>query len=55
MASGAGVAATMRLESILAHGFKSFADKTELKILPKMTCIVEPNECGKSNIADTIR
>jgi chromosome segregation protein len=55
MTSGAGVAATMRLESILAHGFKSFADRTEFKIFPGVTCIVGPNGCGKSNVADAIR
>ncbi|HXJ80560.1 MAG TPA: AAA family ATPase, partial [Candidatus Methylomirabilis sp.] len=45
----------MRLQSILAHGFKSFADKTELQIFPGVTCIVGPNGCGKSNVADAIR
>ena len=53
--SGAGVAATMRLQSVLVHGFKSFADKTEVKVFPGVTCIVGPNGCGKSNVADAIR
>jgi chromosome segregation protein len=55
MARGAGVAATMRLHSILAHGFKSFADRAEFTIFPGVTCIVGPNGCGKSNVADAIR
>ena len=45
----------MRLETILVHGFKSFAEKTELKVFPGVTCIVGPNGCGKSNVADAIR
>ncbi|HSE03513.1 MAG TPA: chromosome segregation protein SMC [Methylomirabilota bacterium] len=45
----------MRLESILIHGFKSFAEKTEVKVFPGVTCIVGPNGCGKSNVADAIR
>jgi chromosome segregation protein len=55
MASGAPAARTMRLQSIAIHGFKSFADKTPLKIFPGVTCIVGPNGCGKSNVADAIR
>jgi chromosome segregation protein len=45
----------MRLETILIHGFKSFAEKTEVKVFPGVTCIVGPNGCGKSNVADAIR
>ncbi len=36
----------MRLESILIHGFKSFAEKTDVKVFPGVTCIVGPNGCG---------
>jgi chromosome segregation protein len=45
----------MRLETVLIHGFKSFADKTSLRIFPGVTCVVGPNGCGKSNVADAIR
>ncbi len=45
----------MRLETILVHGFKSFAEKTALTVYPGVTCIVGPNGCGKSNVADAVR
>jgi chromosome segregation protein len=45
----------MRLEAITLHGFKSFAEKTSVKILPGITGIVGPNGCGKSNISEAVR
>ena len=37
----------MRLEAITLHGFKSFSEKTTVKVLPGITAIVGPNGCGK--------
>lgn len=45
----------MRLQSITLHGFKSFAERTEVKVLPGITCVVGPNGAGKTNLADAVR
>jgi len=45
----------MLLKRIELHGFKSFADKTELDIGRGVTCLVGPNGCGKSNIVDAVK
>jgi chromosome segregation protein len=44
----------MYLKKLELNGFKSFADKTALEILPGVTSIVGPNGCGKTNIVDAI-
>lgn len=45
----------MKLKSIKAHGFKSFADKIDIEIKSNITAIVGPNGSGKSNIVDAVR
>jgi len=45
----------MKLTALRVHGFKSFADSTEVKFHDGVTAIVGPNGCGKSNISDAIR
>ena len=44
----------MYLKEINASGFKSFADKLEIKLDGKTTCIVGPNGSGKSNVVDAV-
>ncbi len=45
----------MNFEKVEIYGFKSFADKAEIKFGNGITGIVGPNGCGKSNVADAIR
>lgn len=45
----------MYLKEIVTNGFKSFADKMEIKLDDEVTCIVGPNGSGKSNIVDAVR
>ena len=45
----------MKLLSIKAHGFKSFADKIEINLVGGITGIVGPNGSGKSNIVDAVK
>lgn len=45
----------MNFKELDLAGFKSFADRVEIKFDDGVTAIVGPNGCGKSNVADAIR
>ena len=45
----------LQLESLELVGFKSFAGKTKTVFPERITAIIGPNGCGKSNIVDALR
>jgi chromosome segregation protein len=42
------------LKELHIHGFKTFADKTQIVFTPGITCVIGPNGSGKSNISDAV-
>ena len=44
----------LQLKSLQLFGFKSFAEKTRVQFGPGISCMIGPNGCGKSNLADAI-
>jgi chromosome segregation protein len=46
--------ARIRLQSLKLSGFKSFPDEVELGFPGRVSAIIGPNGCGKSNLVDAI-
>ncbi len=46
--------ARIRLRSLKLNGFKSFPDEVELAFPGRVSAIIGPNGCGKSNLVDAI-
>jgi chromosome segregation protein len=44
-----------RLLALRVHGFKSFAERTNVEFGPGISAVVGPNGSGKSNLADALR
>jgi chromosome segregation protein len=42
------------LKELHIHGFKTFAEKTQIVFTPGITCVIGPNGSGKSNISDAV-
>ncbi|MDW8106366.1 MAG: chromosome segregation protein SMC [Armatimonadota bacterium] len=45
---------SLALVRIRLHGFKTFAQRTEVELTAPLTAIIGPNGCGKSNLVDAI-
>ncbi len=44
----------MKIKKLELKGFKSFPNKTEIVISPRITIVVGPNGCGKTNIFEGV-
>ena len=53
--TGRGRRAEPRLLALRVHGFKSFAERTNVEFGPGISAVVGPNGSGKSNLADALR
>jgi chromosome segregation protein len=42
------------LKSVTLKGFKSFSQPTTIQLEPGITCLVGPNNSGKSNVVDAL-
>jgi hypothetical protein len=45
----------MRLQSVMVHGFKRFAEKNVLYVRAPLIAVVGPNEAGKTSLLEAIR
>ncbi len=45
----------MYLKRLTLQGFKSFCDRTTIEFAGRLTAIVGPNGCGKSNLVDALK
>ncbi|BCW96717.1 MAG: chromosome segregation protein SMC [Fimbriimonadales bacterium] len=45
---------SLALTRIRLHGFKTFAQRTEIDLSASLTAVVGPNGCGKSNLVDAL-
>ncbi len=45
----------MRIRRLELCGFKSFSERTVFQFSDRVSCVVGPNGCGKSNVIDAIR
>ncbi|HSH00775.1 MAG TPA: chromosome segregation protein SMC, partial [candidate division Zixibacteria bacterium] len=45
----------MRLKKLDIAGFKSFPERTQVRLVEGVTAIIGPNGCGKTNILDALR